>query len=91
MFETSHFFPSTLLSKGMCLTYMAAASGSNAIVSISVSIPAWVTNDRHSEYTSIEQCNLKYELTEKMYIQITIKISIIILTLPDAKIFLKDK
>lgn len=44
---------------------MAAASGSNAIVSISVSIPAWVTNDRHSEYTSIEQCNLKYELTEK--------------------------
>lgn len=70
---------------------MAAASGSNAIVSISVSIPAWVTNDRHSEYTSIEQCNLKYELTEKMYIQITIKISIIILTLTDAKIFLKDK
>lgn len=43
----------------MCLTYMAAASGSNAIVSISVSIPAWVTNNRHSEYTSIEQCNFE--------------------------------
>lgn len=51
----------------MCLTYMTAASGSNAIVSISVSIQACVTNDRHSEYTSIEQRNLKCEYSEQMY------------------------